>query len=84
MSEKNSVTAASSDEPASIYNAHGVLNDDLALALSTGPQLNPLSIRAFKLYMIVCVAFIGSLGFGFDTTGVFLTSLEACMLTFIL
>ncbi|KAJ7736062.1 major facilitator superfamily domain-containing protein [Mycena olivaceomarginata] len=68
MSEKNSVTAASSDEPASIYNAHGVLNDDLALALSTGPQLNPLSIRAFKLYMIVCVAFIGSLGFGFDTT----------------
>ncbi|KAJ7804270.1 hypothetical protein B0H14DRAFT_3775418 [Mycena olivaceomarginata] len=64
MSEKNSVTAASSDEPASIYNAHGVLNDDLALALATGPQLNPLSIQAFKLYMIVCVAFIGSLGWG--------------------
>ncbi|KAJ7705945.1 hypothetical protein B0H14DRAFT_3645076 [Mycena olivaceomarginata] len=68
MSEKNSVTAASSDEPASIYNAHSVLNDDLALALSTGPQLNPLSIQAFKLYMIVCVAFIGSLGWGFDTS----------------
>ncbi|KAJ7323575.1 general substrate transporter [Mycena albidolilacea] len=68
MSEKNSVTAASGDEPASIYNAHGVLNDDLALALSTGPQLNPLSIQAFKLYMIVCVAFIGSLGWGFDTS----------------
>ncbi|KAJ7167550.1 general substrate transporter [Mycena filopes] len=46
-----------------------VLNADLAAALSTGPQLKPFSAIAFKLYGILGVAFMGSLSFGFDTTG---------------
>ncbi|KAJ7737847.1 hypothetical protein B0H14DRAFT_3168259 [Mycena olivaceomarginata] len=68
MSEKNSVTAAVQRRTRFDLQRPRCLNDDLALALSTGPQLNPLSIQAFKLYMIVCVAFIGSLGWGFDTS----------------
>ncbi|KAJ7498590.1 general substrate transporter [Mycena latifolia] len=41
-------------------------NTDLALALATGPQLSPLSIRSFQLYLILLVAFMGSLANGFD------------------
>jgi hypothetical protein len=46
-----------------------LLNPDLALALSTGPQLKPVSIAAFRLYLVLLVAFMGSLSFGFDTNG---------------
>ncbi|KAJ7498564.1 general substrate transporter [Mycena latifolia] len=41
-------------------------NTDLALALATGPQLSPLSIRSIQLYLILLVAFMGSLANGFD------------------
>ncbi|KAJ7228081.1 general substrate transporter [Mycena rebaudengoi] len=43
-----------------------VENADLALALSTGPQLRPLSARSIQLYLILLVAFMGSLANGFD------------------
>ncbi|KAJ7044702.1 general substrate transporter [Mycena alexandri] len=45
-----------------------VLNADLAVALSTGPQLKAFSGSAFRLYLILLVCFMGSLSFGFDTT----------------
>ncbi|KAJ6466699.1 general substrate transporter [Mycena vitilis] len=67
MSEKDLVT----DEPAhppSLPKVDHVLNADLALALSTGPQLKPFSVIAFELYLILTVSFMGSLSFGFDTT----------------
>ncbi|KAJ7930117.1 hypothetical protein B0H13DRAFT_915479 [Mycena leptocephala] len=41
-------------------------NTDLALALATGPQLKPFSIRSIQLYLILLVAFMGSLANGFD------------------
>ncbi|KAJ7752842.1 general substrate transporter [Mycena maculata] len=41
-------------------------NADLALALATGPHLSPLSIRSIQLYLILLVAFMGSLANGFD------------------
>ncbi|KAJ6539698.1 general substrate transporter [Mycena capillaripes] len=41
-------------------------NTDLALALSTGPHLSPLSARSIQLYLILLVAFMGSLANGFD------------------
>ncbi|KAJ6538473.1 general substrate transporter [Mycena vulgaris] len=72
MSEKDSdikpEPAAQNDEPAAVHKVHNVLNADLALALSTGPQLKPFSPRAFKLYLVLVVSFMGSLSFGFDTT----------------
>ncbi|KAJ7284054.1 general substrate transporter [Mycena rebaudengoi] len=43
-----------------------VENADLALALSTGPQLKPFSARSIQLYLILLVAFMGSLTNGFD------------------
>ncbi|KAJ7778389.1 general substrate transporter [Mycena metata] len=51
-----------------------VLNADLAEALSTGPQLKVFSGSAFRLYLILLVCFMGSLSFGFDTTGEFFIS----------
>ncbi|KAF7355620.1 MFS lactose [Mycena sanguinolenta] len=55
------------DEPTPSRRTHNVLNADLALALSTGPQLKPFSANIFKLYLILSVAAMGSLSFGFDT-----------------
>ncbi|KAJ6515537.1 hypothetical protein C8R45DRAFT_956853 [Mycena sanguinolenta] len=55
------------DEPNLSRRAHYVLNADLALAVSTGPQLKPFSANAFKLYLVLSVAAMGSLSFGFDT-----------------
>ncbi|KAJ7639109.1 hypothetical protein FB45DRAFT_1023851 [Roridomyces roridus] len=43
-----------------------VLDVDLSHALSVGPQLEPWSIAALKLYLIVSVAFMDCLGYGFD------------------
>ncbi|KAJ7930119.1 general substrate transporter [Mycena leptocephala] len=71
MSEKD-LTAKperQNDEPVPARSVDNALNADLALALSTGPQLNAVGITAFKLYLILLVAFMGSLSFGFDTTG---------------
>ncbi|KAJ7855853.1 general substrate transporter [Mycena leptocephala] len=42
------------------------VNTDLALALESGPHLSPLSIRSIQLYLILLVAFMGSLANGFD------------------
>jgi hypothetical protein len=73
MSEKD-LTAKperQNDEPVPARSVDNALNADLALALSTGPQLNAVGITAFKLYLILLVAFMGSLSFGFDTTGQF-------------
>ncbi|KAJ6539712.1 general substrate transporter [Mycena capillaripes] len=71
MSEKNPTVTVEqrSGEPAPPRKVENVLNADLALALSTGPQLKPFSVIAFKLYLILIVSFMGSLSFGFDTTG---------------
>ncbi|CAK5275326.1 unnamed protein product [Mycena citricolor] len=41
-------------------------NTDLAVALATGPRLNPLGLRSIQLYFILLVAFMGSLANGFD------------------
>ncbi|KAJ7229403.1 general substrate transporter [Mycena haematopus] len=41
-------------------------NTDLAVALATGPHLSPLSVRSMQLYLILLVAFMGSLANGFD------------------
>ncbi|KAJ7228311.1 general substrate transporter [Mycena pura] len=41
-------------------------NTDLALALATGPHLSPYSLRSIQLYLILLVAFMGSLANGFD------------------
>jgi hypothetical protein len=46
-----------------------VVNADYALALSTGPQLSPTSLRSLQLYSILLVAFMGSLSNGFDGSG---------------
>ncbi|KAF8897789.1 general substrate transporter [Infundibulicybe gibba] len=43
-----------------------VVNADYALALSTGPQLSPTSTKSIQLYLILLVAFMGSLSNGFD------------------
>ncbi|KAJ7693936.1 hypothetical protein B0H17DRAFT_932420 [Mycena rosella] len=56
------------EPPVPLYKVHNVLNTDLALALSTGPQLKPLSVQAFKLYLVILVSFMGSLSFGFDSS----------------
>ncbi|KAJ7094443.1 general substrate transporter [Mycena belliarum] len=42
------------------------VNTDLALALATGPHLSPFSLRSIQLYLILLVAFMGSLANGFD------------------
>ncbi|KAG6854345.1 hypothetical protein C0991_007850 [Blastosporella zonata] len=43
-----------------------VQNADLALALSTGPQLSPYSRKSLQLFAILLVSFMGSLSNGFD------------------
>lgn len=43
-----------------------VTNAELALALSTGPQLSPTSARTIQLYLVLVVAFMGSMANGFD------------------
>ncbi|KAJ7639189.1 hypothetical protein FB45DRAFT_904923 [Roridomyces roridus] len=41
-------------------------NTKLALALATGPHLSPFSTRSIQLYLILLVAFMGSMANGFD------------------
>lgn len=48
-----------------------VTNADLALALSTGPQLKASSPQSLQLFLILLVAFMGSLSNGFDGSGPF-------------
>lgn len=66
--------SASSEHP---QVAHGdakvleVQNEDLALALATGPQLKVTSPRTLQLFAILLVAFMGSLSNGFDGQGGF-------------
>ena len=43
-----------------------VENADFAVALTSGPQLNPLSWASIQLYFILLVAFMGSMSNGFD------------------
>ncbi|KIK67737.1 hypothetical protein GYMLUDRAFT_154952 [Collybiopsis luxurians FD-317 M1] len=43
-----------------------VQNADFAVALTSGPQLNPLSRASIQLYLILVVAFMGSMSNGFD------------------
>lgn len=50
-------------------NAKIVEVENADLALSTGPQLRPLSARSIQLYLILLVAFMGSLANGFDGSG---------------
>ncbi|KAF7366633.1 MFS lactose [Mycena sanguinolenta] len=54
------------NKPTPQRRADNLWNADLALALSTGPQLKPFSANAFKLYLVLFVASMGSLSFGFD------------------
>ena len=46
-----------------------VVNADLAIALSTGPQLSPYSKSSIQLFLILLVAYMGSLSNGFDGSG---------------
>lgn len=46
-----------------------VANIDYAAALATGPQLKATSIRSIQLFLILLVAFMGSLSNGFDGSG---------------
>jgi hypothetical protein len=46
-----------------------VLNAEYALALSTGPQLKATSWRSIQLFLILLVAFMGSMTNGFDGSG---------------
>lgn len=48
-----------------------VLNAEYALALSTGPQLKATDWRSIQLFLILSVAFMGSLTNGFDGSGRF-------------
>ncbi|KAJ7129328.1 major facilitator superfamily domain-containing protein [Mycena epipterygia] len=73
MSEKVSpgkleLSGTQNDVGPPLRNVHNILNADLALALSTGPQLKPLSAQVFKLYLVLWVSFMGALSFGYDTT----------------
>jgi len=43
-----------------------VTNADLHVALTTGEQLNPRSMAAVRLYLVLLVAFMGSMSNGFD------------------
>jgi hypothetical protein len=43
-----------------------VNNADLALALEAGPHLSPTSPRSIQLFLILAVAFMGSMSNGFD------------------
>lgn len=46
-----------------------VANVDYAAALATGPQLKATSLRSMQLFLILLVAFMGSLSNGFDGSG---------------
>ncbi|KAG7097320.1 hypothetical protein E1B28_004679 [Marasmius oreades] len=43
-----------------------VTNADYALALASGPKLNPTSLASIQLFLILLVAFMGSMSNGFD------------------
>lgn len=43
-----------------------VENADYAAALSSSPHLNPLSWASIQLYLVLIVAFMGSMSNGFD------------------
>ncbi|RDB19823.1 Lactose permease [Hypsizygus marmoreus] len=66
--DEKALSSPQSPEPDVPQNAKiiEVVNADYALALSTGPQLSPTSLRSFQLYAILLVAFMGSLSNGFD------------------
>ncbi|KAF7332365.1 MFS domain-containing protein [Mycena kentingensis (nom. inval.)] len=57
------IAAEDAPEDAKIVEA---ANTDLAVALASGPPLRPLSARSIQLYLILLVAFMGSLANGFD------------------
>ncbi|KAJ7490251.1 general substrate transporter [Mycena galericulata] len=72
-SEKDAAAAGDEKEHSSVpHLAPGnakiveAANTDLALALATGPHLSPFSWRSIQLYLILLVAFMGSLANGFD------------------
>ena len=46
-----------------------VTNADLALALSTGPKLKATSRESIQLFLLLSVAFMGSMSNGFDGQG---------------
>lgn len=46
-----------------------VANADYALALSTGSQLSPTSLRSLQLYLILLVPCMCSFSYGFDGSG---------------
>jgi hypothetical protein len=69
LSEKGSVPSeARKDMAADVKDTEvlEVANADYALALSTGPQLNPRSPKSIQLFLILLVAFMGSMSNGFD------------------
>ncbi|KAJ6481664.1 hypothetical protein C8R45DRAFT_905026 [Mycena sanguinolenta] len=68
MDEKSLTLELELEDKPTQQGANNALDADLALALSTGPQLRPFSANAFRLYLILFVASMGSLSFGFDTT----------------
>lgn len=43
-----------------------VTNADLALALTAGPHLRATSLASIKLFLVLLVAFMGSMSNGFD------------------
>jgi hypothetical protein len=64
--------SAGSEHPPVVHGDAKVLevqNEDLALALATGPQLKATSTRSLQLFAILLVAFMGSLSNGFDGQG---------------
>ncbi|TEB35759.1 general substrate transporter [Coprinellus micaceus] len=61
--------SAGSEHPPVVHGDAKVLevqNEDLALALATGPQLKATSARSLQLFAVLLVAFMGSLSNGFD------------------
>lgn len=66
------IGAESYDDPKlSEANFMEVSNAEYALALSTGPQLKATSWRSIQLFLILLVAFMGSMTNGFDGSGRF-------------
>ncbi|KAJ6481654.1 general substrate transporter [Mycena sanguinolenta] len=68
MDEKSLTLEPELEHKSTQQGADYVLDTDLALALSTGPQLRRFSANAFRLYFVLFVASMGSLSFGFDIT----------------
>jgi sugar porter (SP) family MFS transporter len=56
-------TAVAEKEGAKVMEVN---NADLAVALTSGPKLNPLSRSSIQLYFVLVVAFMGSMSNGFD------------------